>query len=164
MFRGACLTLMVLASCGEQGHSPGPAEVTPDTTCALDGLRLSGYPGPKGQVHYRHGGIEFFSDTMEMFSIYLGSEPREPIMAIYTQDMGKADWNKPEGYWIDAHSAYFVMGSTLHGAIGPTLAPIALEADARAFSARHGGTVLRFDQVIRDMVDLSGGALQDQGM
>jgi copper chaperone NosL len=150
------LIILILAGCHEQPHSPNPAEITPGTICALDGLRLNDYPGPKGQVHYSHGGIEFFSDTMEMLSIYLGSEPRELIIAIYTQDMGKADWNKPEGNWIDARGAYYVMGSTLHGALGPTLAPFALEAEAQAFSARQGGTVLRFDQVIRDMVDLSG--------
>jgi copper chaperone NosL len=48
--------------------------------------------------------------------------------------------------------------------MGPTIASFAQEPDAAKFAAEHGGKVLRFAEITRDMVDLSGGALHDTRM
>ena len=48
--------------------------------------------------------------------------------------------------------------------MGPTLAAFAARADAQVFAQKYGGTVLAFDQVTIDMVDLHGGAANDRGM
>ena len=76
--------------------------------------------------------------------------------------MAQAEWKNPVGHWIDAHSAFFVAGSKARGAMGPTLASFAREEDARAFAAREGGHVLRFEQVTPDMAVLDGGVLKDK--
>lgn len=157
-------TALLLAACGETAKPALPLEIAGDTACALDGMILLDFPGPKAQIHYDQGTPEFFCDTREMFSILLRPEQKRRIVAIYAQDMAKADWNRPEGQWIDAKSAFYVVGSPRRGSMGPTVPSFASEADARKFAEQHGGKVLPFAQVTLDMVDLSGGASHDERM
>jgi copper chaperone NosL len=140
----------------------GPTEITRDTACSLDGMTLMDYPGPKAQIVYDKGDPDFFCDTVEMFSIFLKPEQSKPVRAVYVQDMGQADWNAPTGHWIDAKTAFYVVGSKRRGSMGPTIASFAREADARDVAARDGGRVLRFGQVTPDMAVLDGGVLKDR--
>lgn len=154
----------LLAACSER-TAPAPAlSIGPDTACALDGMILQDFPGPKAQIHYEHGAPDFFCDTRELFAILLRPEQKKRIVAVYTQDMAKTDWAHPDGYWVDAKAAFYVVGSTRRGSMGPTLASFASAADAGKFAGQYGGKVLRFDQVTLDMVDLSGGASHDERM
>ncbi len=164
----AVFVAAALAACGGDGGSGGSIaaiEIGPGTSCALDGMLLADYPGPKAQIHYQAlAEPDFFCDTVEMFSIYLKPEQARRVTAIYVQDMGKADWNTPKGHWIDARSAIYVHGSNRTGSMGPTIASFATAADAASFAETHGGKVLRFDEVKPDMVVLDGGAAHDQRM
>lgn len=158
------LGTLLLGACGEPVKPLQPREIAADTACALDGMILLDFPGPKGQIHYDQGEPDFFCDTREMFSIFLRPEQKKRIVAIYTQDMGKADWTRPEGQWIDARTAFYVVGSPRRGSMGPTVPSFASEADARKFAEQFGGKVLPFAEVKLDMVDLSGGANHDEKM
>lgn len=158
------LGALLLTACGEPAKPPQPREILADTACALDGMILRDFPGPKAQIHYDQGEPDFFCDTREMFSILLRPEQKKRVVAVYTQDMGKADWTQPEGQWIDAKTAFYVVGSPRRGSMGPTVPSFAREADARKFAEQYGGKVLPFAQVTIDMVDLSGGASHDEKM
>ncbi|HEY3325970.1 MAG TPA: nitrous oxide reductase accessory protein NosL [Novimethylophilus sp.] len=153
-----------LAACNRQPASVAPQEIKAGTACSMDGMVLADFPGPKGQIQYADGAPDFFCDTFELFSIYLQPEQKRRITAIFTQDMGKTDWEKPQGHWIDAKTAFYVLGSKKTGSMGPTLASFALQGDAEAFAKNNGGRVLRFDQVTLDMVSLSGGVVHDETM
>jgi len=155
---------MALVACNHQAAPVAPQEISAETSCSLDGMTLADYPGPKAQIHYAAGDPDFFCDTLEMFSIYLQPEQKKRITGIFTQDMGKADWEKPQGQWIDAKQAYYVLGSKKTGSMGPTLAAFARQQDAEAFARQFGGKVLRFDQVTLDMVNLTGGVIHEEGM
>mgnify|MGYP001187736411 FL=1 len=161
-------SLGLLAGCGErasEAQSLAPIEIDRSTSCELDGMLLSDYPGPKAQVHYvGQDKPSFFCDTVELFSTLLAGEQVRAARAIYVQDMGKADWDAPQGHWIDAKTAFFVLGSKRHGSMGPTIGSFAQEADAAKFATEYGGKVLRFGEIKADMVDLSGGALHDTRM
>ena len=149
----------------EATASLAPVEIDRSTSCELDGMLLSDYPGPKAQVHYAgQASPSFFCDTVELFNTLLAGEQVRAPKAIYVQDMGQADWQEPRGHWIDAKTAVYVLGSKRHGSMGPTIASFAKEADASKFAAEYGGKVLRFDAITKDMVDLSGGALHDTRM
>lgn len=158
------LLAAVLPGCGDTKSTGQPAEITRDTACSLDGMVLADFPGPKGQIQYDNGDRDFFCDTKEMFSILLRPEQKKRIVAVYAQDMAKADWSHPEGYWVEARSAFYVVGSQRRGSMGPTVASFAAEKDAQSFAGQYGGKVLPFGQVTLDMVDLSGGAAHDQRM
>ena len=164
---GAVTSVATLAGCSrsEDTASLAPVEIDRATSCELDGMLLSDYPGPKAQVHYAgQAHPSFFCDTVELFSTLLAGEQVRAVRAVYVQDMGAADWNAPQGHWIDAKTAFYVLGSKRHGSMGPTIASFAQEAAAAKFTAEYGGKVLRFADVKPDMVDLKGGALHDTRM
>jgi copper chaperone NosL len=161
----ALLGALALGACQNAGTAaPRAAAVTRDTPCSLDGMTLADFPGPKAQILYERGAPDFFCDTIELFATVLRPEQPRRIVAIYVQDMALADWNDPQGHWIDARSAFYVAGSDQHGSMGATLASFATEAAARGFAARHGGAVYRFDQVTPQMAVLDGGVLKDHRM
>ncbi len=158
------LFVAVLAACNKPAEPVMPQEITAGTSCTLDGMTLADFPGPKGQIQYVKGNPDYFCDTMEMFSIYLQPEQKKRIAGIFTQDMAKTDWKKPQGNWIDAKQAFYILGSKKTGSMGPTLAAFARQQDAEKFAQEFGGKVLSFDQVTPDMVDLTGGVVHDEHM
>lgn len=158
------LLIATLTACNKPTASVAPQEITAGTSCSLDGMTLADFPGPKAQIHYATGEPDFFCDTVEMFSIYLQPEQKKTVTGMFTQDMGKSDWEKPQGHWIDAKQAFYVLGSSKTGSMGPTLAAFAQQQAADKFAQEFGGKVLAFDQVTLDMVDLSGGVIHDQHM
>lgn len=158
------LLLTIIAGCSGKDTPVQALEPSRSSMCALDGMLLLDYPGPKGQILYNDGEREFYCDTVELLSIYLRPEQQRRIRAIFTQDMGKTDWKEPRDHWIDARKAYYVQGSELHGSMGPTFATFANKEDAESFIKKHGGKLLRFEQITIDMVDLRGGAKHDHSM
>lgn len=163
----ATLVATALTGCEQSATSTAvaPVEINPGTSCALDGMLLADYPGPKAQIHYAgQPEPEFFCDTVEMFHVYLQPEQVRAVRGLFVQDMGKADWDQPQDHWIDAKSAYYVHGSKRRGSMGPTIASFALEKDATKFAAEYGGKIYRFADITPDMVVLDGGALHDSNM
>ena len=122
---------------------------------------LNDYAGPKAQIHYKEGKPDFFCDLTELFSVVLLPEQKRAIAAMYVQDMGKANWEHPQGNWIDAKTAVYVVGSRKHGSMGPTFGSFSSAQDAEAFAQKEGGKVLRFEQISAEMVDTRGGADHD---
>lgn len=156
-----------LAACGpsETSTTVVPHEIGPGTSCALDGMLLADYPGPKAQIHYAgQADPDFFCDTVEMFNVYLNPEQVRAVRGLFVQDMGQADWDAPRDHWIEAKTAYYVHGSKRRGSMGPTIGSFAQEADAMKFSAEYGGKVYRFADITPDMVVLDGGAIHDSRM
>ena len=156
--------LLLLIGCKQTSAPVAAQEITTGTSCSLDGMTLADFPGPKAQIHYATGEPDFFCDTMEMFSIYLQPEQKKNITGMYTQDMGKANWEKPQGSWIDAKTAFYVFGSKKTGSMGPTLAAFASQETANKFAAEFGGKVLNFSQVTPEIVDVTGGVIHDEHM
>lgn len=161
-FRGLALaaTLLLAACDGEQaGTAPAePAEPDRTASCAVCGMTVVDYPGPKAQLFLK-GETEpkHFCSTRDFFA-YLQEEdsPRSHrIRAMFVHDMGRTDWDRPhagDSHWIPAREAFYVVGSDRRGAMGPTFASFARQADAEAFAAEHGGTLKRFDDIDRELV------------
>ena len=164
----AALAAVSLTGCGSKEASDDaakPREIAAQSSCSLDGMLLSDYPGPKGQVIYKGSSeVNWFCDSMELLSTLLKPEQVRPLLAAHVQDMAQADWDKPVGHWIDARQAVYVLGSKRHGSMGPTAASFADEAGAKAFAQQWGGRVLRYAEITPEMADLSGGALHDSRM
>lgn len=165
----AGLAALSLAGCGQDtaasGQATGPAEIQAQSSCSLDGMLLSDYPGPKGQIRFANvAEVQWFCDTTELLSTLLAPEQVRTVANAFVQDMAQADWVQPRGHWIDARQALYVMGSRRKGSMGPTAISFATEADAQAFVQQHGGRALRLAEITPGMVDLSGGALHDTRM
>jgi copper chaperone NosL len=156
----------LLTACTKSADAPvAPTEIAKDTYCALDGMLLADYPGPKAQIHYDGSPApDFFCDTMEMFSLLLKPEQARKVAAAYVQAMDQTDWNQPKGAWTDAKKAFYVVGSKKRGAMGPTIPSFATREGAQAFADKEGGKVHPFAEITTDMARLDGGALHDQRM
>jgi copper chaperone NosL len=156
---GSLLAALVLAACS-QSSGPPAREPAADAFCALDGMVLADFPGPKAQVWYDGNVGENYCDLMELFAQLLAPEQKRVVRAAYVQDMGAADWTQPKGHWINARDAYYVAGSRKMGSMGPTFGSFAQQRDAEAFARAEGGQVLRFGQVTLAMTQarMGGGA------
>ncbi len=154
--------LAALGACSQAPRNVHPLEPADDTVCVLDGMALKDAAGPKAQIHYTEGKPDFFCDLVELFDAVRTPESKRAIAAVFVQDIGKANWDHPQGIWIDARTALYVVGSRKLGSMGPTFGAFADARDAEAFAAREGGKVLRFDQITADMVH--GPAAHDDGM
>jgi copper chaperone NosL len=149
------VALLALAGCGDAGRPLSAGEPAADAVCALDGMSINDYPGPKAQIVFKGGHIDYFCSLAELFEVLFSEQGQHGIAAAYVQDMGKADWNKPRGHWLDARHAVYVVGSRAQGAMGPTIATFARMEDAQGFAAREGGRVLAYGQLRPDAAKIS---------
>jgi copper chaperone NosL len=141
-----------LAACSHPAARLAAQEPGDDTACAVDGMLLKDFPGPKAQVHYAEGKPDFYCDMMDLFSALLAPEQKRATAAVFVQDMGKTSWEHPSGNWIDAKSAFYVAGSRKQGSMGPTFGTFSRSEDAQSFVAKEGGRVLRFDEITLAML------------
>jgi copper chaperone NosL len=114
------------------------------------------HPGPKGQIILASRAEPvWFSSARDAFAFTLLPEEAKDIRAIYVSDMARApSWEAPgAGNWVEARSAYFVIGSDRRGGMGAAeTAPFSERAAAENFVERHGGRVVRFTDMPADYV------------
>jgi copper chaperone NosL len=129
-----------------------PIEFTRAHACALCGMITVDFPGSKGQIHYSNGKIDAFCCTLDMFSFYLQPDSPKNITAIFVNDMGKADWERPSGHWIEAKKAYYVIGGNIMGPMGEALVPFFNIKDAEAYIKEQSGKIVKFDDINMEML------------
>ena len=160
----ALLFALALTACQEDvAQNTDPVALTPETLGHFCQMNLLEHEGPKGQVHLEGlpGAPLFFSQVSDTVAYLRLPEQSHKVLAIYVSDMGAdgVTWDNPgAANWIDATSAHFVVGGDLPGGMGaPELAPFADLADAQAFAAEHGGTILSLDDIPAEAVIAPGG-------
>lgn len=156
--------IFLLTACNQASLPTVALEPDSETVCSLDGMVLKDFPGPKAQIHYAEGKPDFFCDLMELFAAVLMPEQKRAVAALFVQDMGKADWAHPDGHWIDAKTAIYVVGARKAGSMGPTFGSFAQALDAEAFIKKEGGMLVRFDQVTPEMVNRRHGVVHEGKM
>lgn len=166
--RGSCFVLAVLLlqwmiGCGKTEQSERslpPLAIMQGDECHVCGMIITGFPGPKGEAYQRGDGTPLkFCSTRDLFSFLLQPENEVNVTQVYVHDMGITGWEHPaDDAFIDAISAWYVADHPRVGAMGPTLASFAREEDARAFAERHGGRLLRFEDIdLEILATLRGG-------
>jgi len=157
----ALVGLLLLGGCGEEDMARAPvtpAAITADAVGHYCGMNLTDHPGPKGQVHLagqdRPVWMSSVRDTLAF--LMLPEEPKT-VTAVFVSDMGRAtapDAADPAA-WVEARDAWYVVGARLTPTMGMAeLFPFALEREAKAFAAHHGGEVRRFTAVTEaDVLD-----------
>ncbi len=157
--REVLLGLVFLAACKRDdgaAEAPRPRVVTDASTDECCGMVLTEHAGPKGQILIR--GLRdpyWFSSVRDAFAFTMLQETPKAITAFYVNDMGRAkNWDQPEpGTWVDAHKAYYVIGSRRRGGMGAAEAvPFGVAAAAQAFANANGGRVVRFAEMPKDYI------------
>lgn len=161
---GGLALLALLAACSKEVQQATAQEPGSETACSLDGMILKDFPGPKAQIQYAEGMPDFFCDLMELFGTVLAPEQKRAVAGIFVQDMGKTAWEHPEGNWIDAKTAIYVVGSKKAGSMGPTFGSFSKMEDAEDFVKKEGGKIVRFDDVTPDILNVHSGAQHDSSM
>ncbi|MES2148440.1 MAG: nitrous oxide reductase accessory protein NosL [Pseudomonadota bacterium] len=149
---GSWCAALVLGACSQVAPSVIALEPGADAACALDGMVLKDFPGPKAQILYAEGRPDYYCDLMELFAVLQAPEQKRKVAAIFVQDMAKADWEHPSGHWIAARGALFVVGSKKAGSMGPTFGAFSTREAAAAFVQLEGGNIVAFDQITPAML------------
>jgi copper chaperone NosL len=123
--------------------------------CHLCGMLITRFDGPKGEVFRKETGEQVFKfcSTRDMFSYYLDPENKRNVAQMMVHDMSKMPWGSEgidDKYFIDAKTAWYVIGSEKTGAMGDTLASFSKQNDAQAFATEFGGKVISFADINYD--------------
>lgn len=155
------------AVAGEPPPVAAPAPLTvpapgPRTLCPVCGMFVAKYPEWRTTVVWRDGTAHHFDGAKDLFR-FLWDLPR---YAPERRPDGIALIAVTEYYGLtplEAHRAWYVMGSNVHGPMGHELIPLASEEEAREFMADHGGNrLLRFDEVTPGVLELLQGKGADR--
>lgn len=151
---GSLLAALMLSACNEQvvkQAPPPPHALTASAIGNYCGMNVLEHPGPKAQIILASR-IEpvWFSSARDALSFTMLPEEPKDILAIYVSDMAKAtSWDKPGAEnWIEARSAFFVVGSRMKSGMGADEAvPFSDRAAAETFAGENGGRVTTFAEV-----------------
>lgn len=156
------LATLLLTACGEQKTPKQVAQqavkIESGDECHLCGMLIQGFAGPKGELYLNpqfasasQQQVKKFCSTRDMLAFYLDPEHQRNIQTMLVHDMSKAPWQHPnDDYFIDARTAWFVVGSDKMGAMGKTLATFSKKQDAQAFAEQFHGTVKAFADISLD--------------
>lgn len=122
---------------------------TPRDMCPVCGMVVSKYPTWTATVVFRSGHAHHFDGAKDLFKFlhdverYAPGHRRADILT-----MAVTDYYDLER--IDAMTAWYVVGSRVHGPMGHEFVPLRTQDDAKEFMRDHGGRkVLRFSDIDR---------------
>ena len=130
--------------------------VASDARCPVCGMYPARFPKWKAQIVFKDGDTAAFESLLDLLR--------------YSQDLARysngrhtvSDISKRyvtdyvDGNWLEAHQAFFVIGSATTGPMGePAVLPFASHQAADAYAKDRGGKVLEFGQITPEvMADL----------
>lgn len=148
-------SLLLLTACGDKKET-----VTKPVAQQMQGtdigyyctMRMDEHDGPKGQIHITGQDKPLWVSSIDqVFAFRYSPEEPKNVSAIYVNDMGAVnDWKAPgaNDVWIDAETAYYVVGSDFIGGMGMVdILPFSDEKKAQTFALSRGGKVMRFNEV-----------------
>ena len=157
VFTALLFALLLLSCDGGVSQELGHAPRVPDSEarCPVCGMKVLGWPGPKGQLFLSSSDHPlFFDNTVDLMRYVLHPDQNPRVLKVYVQDMSQADWDQPDvAPWIDARDAWFVAGHSRMGSMGPTLASFADRQTAEAFAAQYQGEVLGYGEIDAALLD-----------
>lgn len=165
----AAIALLVLALSGCSGsavtETPNPVAMTEDAVGHYCQMNVIDHSGPKAQIHL--AGLPaplWFAQVRDAVAFLREPEKVADVIVVYVSDMARAEsWEvRGDENWIAADKATFVVGSDAKGGMGaPEVVPFGTEDAAKAFMAKHGGRLMRLDDIPSEAV-LGGVEIQHE--
>ena len=149
---GAALDVCIVSPASPPDPASGlppdaPREVPATARCPVCGMFPARERAWAAQVLYRDGHAHFFDSPIDLFQFLEGVERFSPghtradLLSMWVTDV-------PSRNWVAAEQAWFVHGSAM---LGPMrmgdLPAFARQAEAEAFSRKHGGKALPYTQI-----------------
>ncbi|MEJ2611792.1 MAG: nitrous oxide reductase accessory protein NosL [Candidatus Thiodiazotropha sp.] len=144
------ILMCLVGSAAEPLDLPAPGA---KDTCPVCGMFVAKYPEWIATVLYKDGHAHHFDGAKDLFKYLLDLEKWAPNhQASEMQLIGVTEYYGLQR--IDAHQAYYVIGSDVLGPMGHELIPLESKADADEFMSDHKGvSIVRFKQVTREMLN-----------
>lgn len=161
-------TVAALAGCLGDEDVPEPIALDAGQSCDQCGMVIEEHPGPTGQVFFedRDGPAHFCSGTCTYRYRFDAEDNGETPIVTYLTDYSDIDYSlsgDEEQPFISAHleandyadetGLNFVAGAAVRGAMGVDLIPFGDAEDADTFADDHGGEVVTYDQINRELID-----------
>jgi copper chaperone NosL len=147
-----CLFAFLLPSFSLGAAEKGAPKPAARDKCPVCGMFVAKYPDWTTAVRFRDGSHVYFDGAKDMFKYlhdlkkYDHTRKPEEIQAVLVMDYYRLSW-------IDARSAWYVLGSDVFGPMGRELIPLEKEADAKEFMKDHKGTrIVRFADVTMEVI------------
>lgn len=116
--------------------------------CPYCGMFVYKYPDWITGTIMTDGTIYYYDGAKDMFNHYFSMPASERGQV---SEMTVSEYYDLEH--IEAHEAFYVIGSDVYGPMGNELIPLKSEEDAKGFMADHKGrAVLRFDEVTPELL------------
>ena len=169
------LAVAAMAGClaDETSREPVPDPVSvAGEACDACGMIIGDHFGPNAQIHYegddppadREGPVWFDSlnEALAFHEMAAHRQARKHVM--YVVDYSITDWTvtthhdaprlsshtEPEAF-LDIRETICVVGSEVHGAMGPDAIPFSRQADAADFSADYGGDLTEGSALLEEV-------------
>ncbi|MCX4187930.1 nitrous oxide reductase accessory protein NosL [Methylophaga sp. OBS4] len=152
------MMFLIVTACGESPSELALVQqavtIESGDECHQCGMIIKRFPGPKGQLYQRgNDQVLKFCSTRDMFAYLLDPEHQHAIQTVYVHDMAQTSWDAPDDeFYIDARKAWFVLGHSRQGAMGPTLASFSDKNIANMFAKEYGGSVVAFEAVTQALI------------
>jgi len=146
---------VLLTACGDDKKTTevaevlGPVAFESGDECHVCGMIITELPGAKAQALESSGtAVRKFCSAQDMLSWWLQPENQHLKAELYVHDVAKTPWDHPKDeHLIDARTAWYVVGSSLQGAMGPSLVSFSSREAAQLLADSKGGRVLSWDQL-----------------
>ncbi len=132
-------------------HKHNVIEVPKDAKCPVCGMFVSKYPKWVAEVQI-DGYTHYFDGVKDMMKFYFkpASFHKKATQSMITKLL-VSDYYTLKA--VDAKSAWYVIGSNIHGPMGHELVPFGNKKDAETFEKDHyGKKVVSFEQITPEMV------------
>lgn len=139
----ACLAV---AACGRNSETAAtPREPEPGSLGFYCRMALNEHTGPKGQILLKGMKEPFWFSSVRDALTYVSQDivSEREMAGFWVNDMAQGTWEKPApGSWIDARTAWYVVGSKMSSGMGGSEAiPFKDKIAAAGFVQQHGGRV-----------------------
>jgi len=144
--------LIFLSAC----EKPAPIKIPPAQALTREAngyyclMTVLNHKGPKGQIQLTdQDDALWFTSVRQTIAFTRSLEEPKNIAAIYVNDMSHAKWDDPgANNWIDAHKAWYVIGSEQEGGMGaPEAVPFSSKTNAELFIKKYKGQVVAFNDI-----------------
>ena len=129
-----------------------PPNPSPEEKCPVCGMFVAKYPDWVGVVTFADGRRQYFDGAKDLFKFlfdiqkYIPRDASAEIRHIHVTDYYDMKF-------IDARSAFYVIGSDVYGPMGREMIPLASRPDAETFLKDHNGMkILQFNDITPDTV------------
>ena len=153
----AALLLLGVSACNqapEEQVTRDPVAFESGDECHVCGMLVMEFPGPKGQaIDNKSGAVRKFCSTRDMLSWWLEPENHNQRATLYVHDMANTEWQHPDDrHLINAQDAFYVIGTPLPGAMGPTLASYGSREAAEKVAQEYEGQVLTLEEITPEVL------------